>query len=151
MPARGRPPLRREDLGTGARPGRHRPGVPAAAALAPQGGATAAASPRRGWPSGSSRRGTGSGTGCRGTPWRTNGEVPGPYLRRGLPLPHGAQLAWDALDRGRLSARGVDKVFRLAWTVADLAGRDRPSRDDTALALAMRRGEQPGTLAREVG
>ena len=87
----------------------------------------------------------------RGTPWRTNGEVPGPYLRRGLPPVDGAQLAWDALDRGRLSARGVDKVFRLAWTVADLAGRDRPSRDDTALALAMRRGEQPGTLAREVG
>jgi len=87
----------------------------------------------------------------RGTPWRTNGEVPGPYLRRGLPAPHGAQLAWDALDRGRLSARGVDKVFRLAWSVADLAGRDRPSRDDTALALAMRRGEQPGTLTREVG
>ena len=87
----------------------------------------------------------------RGTAWRTNGEVPGPYLRRGLPPPHGAQLAWDALDRGRLSARGVDKVFRLAWTVADLAGRDRPNRDDTALALAMRRGEQPGTLAREVG
>ena len=86
-----------------------------------------------------------------GTAWRTNGEVPGPYLRRGLPVPHGAQLAWDALDRGRLSARGVDKVFRLAWTVADLAGRDRPSRDDTALALAMRRGEQPGTLVREVG
>ncbi len=86
-----------------------------------------------------------------GTPWSTNGEVPGPYLRRGLPAPHGAQLAWDALDRGRLSARGVDKVFRLAWTVADLAGRDRPGRDDTALALAMRRGEQPGTLAREVG
>jgi magnesium chelatase family protein len=87
----------------------------------------------------------------RGTPWRTNGEIPGPYLRRGLPPPHGAQLAWDALDRGRLSARGVDKVFRLAWSVADLAGRDRPSRDDTALALAMRRGEQPGTLIREVG
>ena len=45
----------------------------------------------------------------------------------------------------------MDKVFRLAWTVADLGGRDRPNRDDTALALAMRRGEQPGTLAREVG
>jgi magnesium chelatase family protein len=87
----------------------------------------------------------------RDTPWRTNGEVHGPHLRRRLPPPHGAQLAWDALDRGRLSARGVDKVFRLAWTVADLAGRDRPSRDDTALALAMRRGEQPGTLVRDVG
>jgi len=29
---------------------------------------------------------------------------------------------------------------RLAWTVADLAGRDRPGRDELAIALAMRRG-----------
>ncbi|MBF6949113.1 ATP-binding protein, partial [Acinetobacter baumannii] len=27
----------------------------------------------------------------RQTPWRTNGEVPGPHLRRHLPPPHGAQ------------------------------------------------------------
>jgi magnesium chelatase family protein len=86
-----------------------------------------------------------------GSGWQTNGEVSGTYLRRHLPLPDGLQAVDEAVDRGRLSARGVDKVLRLAWTVADLAGRDKPGRDELAIALAMRRGEQPGTVRREVG
>jgi magnesium chelatase family protein len=86
-----------------------------------------------------------------GSGWQTNGEVPGTYLRRHLPLPDGLQTVDEAVDRGRLSARGVDKVLRLAWSVADLAGRDKPGRDELAIALAMRRGEQPGTARREVG
>ena len=45
----------------------------------------------------------------------------------------------------------MDKVLRLAWTMADLAGRDVPSRDDLAVALAMRRGEQPGTVRAGAG
>jgi magnesium chelatase family protein len=85
-----------------------------------------------------------------GSGWQTNGEVSGTYLRSHLPLPDGLQAVDEAVDRGRLSARGVDKVFRLAWTVADLAGRDKPGRDELAVALAMRRGEQPGTVRREV-
>lgn len=85
------------------------------------------------------------------TGWATNGEVPGPYLRRHLPLPEGLGLVDDAYNRGRLSARGVDKVLRVAWTLCDLAGRNRPGSDDVAVALAMRRGEQPGTLPRETG
>jgi magnesium chelatase family protein len=85
-----------------------------------------------------------------GSGWQTNSEVSGTYLRRHLPLPDGLQTVDEAVDRGRLSARGVDKVLRLAWTVADLGGRDRPGRDDIAIALAMRRGEQPGALRREV-
>jgi magnesium chelatase family protein len=86
-----------------------------------------------------------------GSGWRTNGEVAGTYLRRHLPLPDGLQTVDEAVDRGRLSARGVDKVLRLAWTVADLAGRDKPGRDELAIALAMRRGEQPGTVRIGVG
>ena len=74
--------------------------------------------------------------------WRTNGEVPGPALRRLLPLPGGVDLLDEAVSRGRLSARGVDKVLRIAWTVADLAGLARPGRDQLHIALAMRRGEQ---------
>jgi magnesium chelatase family protein len=85
-----------------------------------------------------------------GSGWQTNGEVSGTYLRRHLPLPEGLQTVDEAVDRGRLSARGVDKVLRLAWSVADLAGRDKPGRDELAIALAMRRGEQPGTARREV-
>jgi len=84
-----------------------------------------------------------------GSGWQTNGEVSGTYLRRHLPLPDGLQSVDEAVDRGRLSARGVDKVLRLAWTIADLAGRDVPGRDELAIALAMRRGEQPGAARRE--
>ncbi|MFT4217763.1 MAG: YifB family Mg chelatase-like AAA ATPase [Micropruina sp.] len=72
--------------------------------------------------------------------WRTNGEVPGPALRRRLPLPQGSELLDEAVARGRLSARGVDKVIRLSWTVADLAGVDRPRREHLHTALAMRHG-----------
>jgi len=86
-----------------------------------------------------------------GTGWRTNSEVVGVYLRKQLPLPEGWSEVEEAHDRGRLSSRGVDKVLRLSWTVADLAGRDVPGRDEVGIALAMRRGEQPGSVLRGVG
>jgi len=81
--------------------------------------------------------------------WRTNGEVPGPALRRLLPLPQGVELLDEAVSCGRLSARGVDKVIRLSWTIADLAGAERPTRDHLHTALAMRRGEQLGEVVRD--
>ena len=40
-------------------------------------------------------------------------------------------------------------VLALAWTIADLAAHDVPGRDDLAIALAMRRGEQPGAVRLE--
>jgi len=76
-----------------------------------------------------------------GSGWVTNGEVSGPYLRSHLPLPDGLDIVEDAVSRGRLSPRGVDKVLRIAWTLADLGGQDRPGRDQLGVALAMRRGE----------
>jgi magnesium chelatase family protein len=78
----------------------------------------------------------------QGSGWQTNGEVSGPYLRTHLPLPVGLGMLEEAVSRGKLSPRGVDKVLRIAWTLADLAGRDRPGKDQVATALAMRRGEQ---------
>lgn len=77
----------------------------------------------------------------RELPWTTNAEVPGPVLRRLLPRPEGMELLDTALTRGELSSRGVDKVVRVAWTLADLAGRDIVARDDVRAALALRRGE----------
>lgn len=76
-----------------------------------------------------------------GTPWRVNADVPGPVVRRrfGLDADAGAPLA-DALARGLVSARGADRVVRVAWTVADLAGRDRPTRADVGVALLHREG-----------
>lgn len=75
-----------------------------------------------------------------GTPWLTNGEVPGPFLRNNLPAAEGLDLVDHALVTGRLSSRGADKVMRVAWTLADLEGHDRVLRDDVAAALAMRSG-----------
>ena len=82
-----------------------------------------------------------------GTRWRTNGEVSGPWLRRQLPLPDGLGVVDDAVRQGRLSARGVDKVLRLSWTLADLAGLDRPTASQVRTALAMRRGDELGAVA----
>ena len=76
-----------------------------------------------------------------GSGWQTNAEVSGTFLRNHLPLPEGLQLVEEAVNRGRLSPRGVDKVLRLSWSLSDLAGRGRPRSDDVAAALAMRRGE----------
>lgn len=77
-----------------------------------------------------------------GTPFRLNGDVPGPVMRRRYPLPADAGLPIEtAVSRGLLSARGADRVVRVAWTVADLAGRDAPSLADVGTALACR---EPG-------
>lgn len=77
----------------------------------------------------------------RGTGWLTNGEVPGTYLRTHLPLPDGLSLVEEAVSRGKLSPRGVDKVLRVTWSLTDLAGLDRPGKEQLRVALAMRRGE----------
>jgi magnesium chelatase family protein len=74
----------------------------------------------------------------RGTPWRLNAEVPGSELRRTWPPAPGSLAAVErSLDRGQISARGVVKVVRVAWTLADLAGRPRPTRDDCDAALGL--------------
>jgi magnesium chelatase family protein len=42
-----------------------------------------------------------------------------------------------SLERGLITARGVVKIVRVAWTLADLAGRPRPTRDDCDTALGL--------------
>jgi magnesium chelatase family protein len=74
--------------------------------------------------------------------WQTNAEVPGPVLRRRpwrLTRSSTVELA-GYVDRGTLSARGYDRVLRIAWTVADLDGRSHPDAGDVAEALSMRMG-----------
>jgi magnesium chelatase family protein len=84
-----------------------------------------------------------------GTPWTTNAEVPGPDLRRHWPIPQTALTSLSTeLDRGELSTRGVDRVMKVAWTLADLAGRDQPRRDDVDHAFALRVVGEANTLAR---
>jgi magnesium chelatase family protein len=72
----------------------------------------------------------------------TNAEVTGSVLRRHFRLAPAAMAPLrSALDRGQLSIRGVDRSLRVAWTLADLAGRGSPSLDDVSLALSFRRAE----------
>lgn len=80
-----------------------------------------------------------------GTPWRTNSEVPGRELRSRWHAVSGAMdEAERSLERGVLTARGLDRVLRVAWTVADLVGHDRPDATDVALALQLRTGVPRG-------
>ena len=74
------------------------------------------------------------------TPWQTNSEVPGAWLRaaeHGLgPSPRA--VLERALDTGTLSLRGMDRVLRTAWTLADLAGRPHPGLDEVGAAMSLR-------------
>jgi magnesium chelatase family protein len=74
-----------------------------------------------------------------GTGLALNSQVPGRLLRERWPVPRSALvLAERALERGALSVRGFDRVLRVAWTLADLAGRAAPGSDEVAEALGMR-------------
>ncbi|MBX9245357.1 YifB family Mg chelatase-like AAA ATPase [Actinotalea ferrariae] len=72
------------------------------------------------------------------TPWRTNGEVAGSWLRAHGPGPAAHRDLDRALDSGLLSLRGADRVLRVAWTLADLAGLDRPGSAEIGQALLLR-------------
>jgi magnesium chelatase family protein len=82
-----------------------------------------------------------------GTPWTTNSQVPGQILRNSWP-PVADSLAdvEKRFQNGSLTARGFDRLVRTAWTIADLAGKDRPGHDEVGVALAFRQG-LPGALA----
>jgi len=80
-----------------------------------------------------------------GTPWRTNAEVPGHRIRSMLGADRRLLVDLDrALDRGLLSLRGVDRVLRVAWTLADLAGRTAPGRAEIGAGLLLRTRGQVG-------
>ncbi len=75
-------------------------------------------------------------------PWRLNAHVPGPALTRDWPLSDSAQrLLEDEVFAGRLTRRGVTRVHRMSWTIADLRGVAAPTSAEVAVALCLRSGE----------
>ncbi|NMO90015.1 YifB family Mg chelatase-like AAA ATPase [Actinomycetospora sp. TBRC 11914] len=71
--------------------------------------------------------------------WRSNAEVPGPALRRHVPLPAGVLKDLDHLLRcGLLTARGLDRCLRVAWTLCDLRGGEHPDTRDVHAALELK-------------
>lgn len=73
--------------------------------------------------------------------WRANSQISAIALRGELAADaQGMAIVYRALDEHRLTARGLHKVLRLAWSVADLEGHDRPTAEDVAQAFALRTG-----------
>lgn len=72
------------------------------------------------------------------TPWSTNSQVSGAWLRAHGAGPGAHPDLERALDAGVLSLRGVDRVLRVAWTLADLAGRRDPGPQEVGQALVLR-------------
>lgn len=76
-----------------------------------------------------------------GTEWTAMGHVPGPWLRRTLPLDARLLAPLErALERGALTMRGLDRSVRVAWTMADLDGAAAPTSTHIGRALALRKG-----------
>ncbi|MCL2489375.1 MAG: YifB family Mg chelatase-like AAA ATPase [Propionibacteriaceae bacterium] len=76
----------------------------------------------------------------QGTGWRRNAEIPGHIARAEVP-DHGLVLIEQQVLKGRMSPRGVDKVARLARTLADLAGRSKVSVDDVMAGMTLNQDE----------
>jgi magnesium chelatase family protein len=73
-----------------------------------------------------------------GTPWRLNAQIPGSELRRRFAPAAGALGPLErAMDLGTISARGADRVIRLSWTLADLAGLPKPGANEVGYALGL--------------
>ncbi|MDR1442798.1 MAG: YifB family Mg chelatase-like AAA ATPase [Bifidobacteriaceae bacterium] len=71
--------------------------------------------------------------------WKLNSEVPGAWMRSRLGPGCLTRSGLNrALELGALSMRGVDRVLRVAWTMADLDGRGAPGAEDIDAAMVLR-------------
>ena len=73
--------------------------------------------------------------------WSLNGDIPSRALRSAYqPAAKALAFLHDELDRESITARGLHKVMRLAWSIADLSGHARPTLEDTERAYLLRKG-----------
>jgi magnesium chelatase family protein len=73
--------------------------------------------------------------------WRLNAEIPARALRRDYaPARDAMNFLHDELDQERITARGLHKVIRLSWTLADLAGGKQPGLKEVQGAFQLRDG-----------
>lgn len=69
----------------------------------------------------------------------TNAEVPGSILRNELRMVAATAAGLNkAAESWRLSARGYDRVLRIAWSIADLNSHACPTAEDVDVALQLR-------------
>lgn len=73
------------------------------------------------------------------TPFTSNAQMSGQYVRKHTSVPKDIAVLFDrALARGEMTLRGIDKALRLAWTISDLVGRQKPESGDFHQALLFR-------------
>jgi magnesium chelatase family protein len=78
-----------------------------------------------------------------GKPWKLNAHIPSRELRTTYrPQKDAMNFLHDELDCERLTARGLHKVIRLSWTLADLAGREIPTLAHVQRAYSLREGSE---------
>ena len=78
----------------------------------------------------------------------TNARVPGAVLRRDFPADEeGMGVISKALGDGIITQRGVDRILRLAWTVADVGGVGKPRLAEVMDALDLRATVEAGGAA----
>lgn len=71
--------------------------------------------------------------------WKLNSEIPAPALRtKYRPERSAMNFLHDELDRELITARGLHKIIRLAWTLADLNDHGIPSLEDVQRAHTLR-------------
>lgn len=72
-------------------------------------------------------------------PWSLNSEIPLGALRREFrPTRAAMNFLHDALDRELITARGLHKIIRLSWTLADLSNHPSPTLEDVEQAYLLR-------------
>ncbi len=80
-----------------------------------------------------------------GLGWQLNSQIPAKALRKDFRAEKPAMnLLHDELERGLLSARGVHKVLRVAWSLCDLRAGSIPTQEDVHEALSLRSSLRAG-------
>lgn len=70
--------------------------------------------------------------------WAMNADIPPDFLRGEYCVDPNALSLLDELHQREGGLRGAHRILRVSWTIADLNGRDRPSREDLAMAIHLR-------------
>jgi len=75
--------------------------------------------------------------------WALNSQIPSRALRTQYkPERNAMNFLHDELDKERLTARGLHKVIRLSWTLADLSGIGVPTLTEVKRAYGLREGSE---------
>ena len=75
--------------------------------------------------------------------WALNSQIPSRALRTQYkPERNAMNFLHDELDKERLTARGLHKVIRLSWTLADLSGKGVPTLTEVKRAYGLREGSE---------